>query len=78
MSIPLEAATHGPSHIPIAEGTLLLRCLWNVGLPLQSKPGNQLSSRDDLVCTEISLSCCAEIGVPLDLRWVSQGTDVVA
>ena len=23
-----------PSHIPIAEGWLLLRCLWEVGLPL--------------------------------------------
>ena len=36
--------TQGPSHIPIAEGSLLLRCLWKVGLPLQSKTGNQLSS----------------------------------
>ena len=25
----------GPSHIPIAEGRLLLRYLWNVGLPVQ-------------------------------------------
>ena len=25
---------HGPSHIPIAEGRLLLRCLWEGGLPL--------------------------------------------
>ena len=24
----------GPIHIPIAEGTLLLRCLWEAGLPL--------------------------------------------
>ena len=24
----------GPSHIPIAEGRLLLRCLWEGGLPL--------------------------------------------
>ena len=24
----------GPSHIPIAEGRLLLRCLWEDGLPL--------------------------------------------
>ena len=24
----------GPSHIPIAEGSLLLRCLWEGGLPL--------------------------------------------
>ena len=74
----LRQQTQGSCHIPIAEGTLLLRCLWNVGLPLQLKPGNQLSSRDDLVCTEISFSCCAEIGVPLDLRRVPQGSDVVA
>ena len=44
----LRQQIQGPSHIPIAEGSLLLRCLWNVGLPLQSKPGNQLSSRDNL------------------------------
>ena len=69
----LRQKNQGPSHIPIAEGSLLLRCLWKVGLPLQLKPGNQLSSRDDMVCTELSSSCCAEIGVPLDLRRVSQG-----
>ena len=31
----LEQKTQGPSHIPIAEGRLLLRCLWKVGLPVQ-------------------------------------------
>ena len=31
----LRQQTQGPSHIPIAEGRLLLRCLWNVGLPFQ-------------------------------------------
>ena len=65
--------TQGPSHIPIAEGKLILRCLWKVGLPLQSKTGNQLSSRDDMGCTELSSSCCTEIDVPLDLRRRSQG-----
>ena len=44
----LRQQTQGPFHIPIAEGSLLLRCLWKVGLPLASKPGNQLSSQDDL------------------------------
>ena len=34
----------GPSHIPIAEVRLLLRCLWKVGLPVQKNPGNQLTS----------------------------------
>ena len=64
--------TQGPSHIPIAEGSLLLWCLWQVGIPLQSKPENQLSSRGDGGCTELSSSCSAEIGVPLDLKRLSQ------
>ena len=54
------------SHITFAERSLLLRCLWNVGLPLQSKPGNQLSSQNHMGYMELSSSCCAEIGVPLD------------
>ena len=69
----LRQQTQCPCHIPIAEGTLLFRCLWKVGLPLHLKPGNQLSSRDDMRCTELSSSCCAEIGDPLYLRQVSQG-----
>ena len=34
---PLHVRQHiqGPSHIPIAEGRLLLRCLWEAGLPLK-------------------------------------------
>ena len=36
----LRQNTQGRSHIPISEGRLLLRCLWNAGLPLQSKTGN--------------------------------------
>ena len=31
----LRQKTQGPSHIPTAEGKLLLRCLWKVGSPLQ-------------------------------------------
>ena len=69
----LRQHTQGPSHITIAEGSLLLRCLSKVGIPLQLKPGNQLSSRDDLGWMEISSSCYAEIGVPLVLRWLFQG-----
>ena len=38
----LRKQTQGPSHIPIAEGSLLLRCFWKVGLPLPLKPANQL------------------------------------
>ena len=36
----LRQKTQSPSHIPISEGRLLLRCLWKFGLPLQSKTGN--------------------------------------
>ena len=36
----LRQKTQSPSHIPISEGRLLLRCLWKVGLCLQSKTGN--------------------------------------
>ena len=31
----LRQKTQGPSHIPIAEGRLILRCLFKVGLPVQ-------------------------------------------
>ena len=31
-----------------------------------------------MVTMELSSSSCAEIGVPLDLRWVYQGISVVA
>ena len=74
----LRQQTQGLSHIPIAERSLLLRCLWKVGLPLESKAGNQLSSRDDLGYMELSLSCCAELGVPLDLERCSRGISGVA
>ena len=37
---PLRHKTQSPSHIPISEGRLLLRCLWKAGLPLQLNTGN--------------------------------------
>ena len=74
----LRKQTQGPSHIPIADGRLILRCLWKVGLSLPYSPGNQLSSRDDMGCMELSSRSCAETGVPIDLRRVSQGISVVA
>ena len=58
----------GPSHIPTAEGKLLLRYFLKSGIPLQLKTGNLLSCRDDMGCMELSSSSCAEIGVPIDLR----------
>ena len=36
----LRQKTQSPSHIITAEGRLILRCLWKVGLPLQLKTGN--------------------------------------
>ena len=36
----LRQKTPSPSHIPISEARLHLRCSWKVGLPLQSKTGN--------------------------------------
>ena len=74
----LRQQTQGPSHIPIAERSLLLRCLWKVGIPLESKPGNQLSSRDGLGNMELYLSCSAELGVPLDVGQCSRGISGVA
>ena len=68
----------GPSHIPVDERRLLLRGLWKVGIPLESKPGNQLSSRGDLEYTEPSWSSCPEFGVPLDLGRCSWGISGVA
>ena len=76
--LQLTQQTQGSAHIPIAEGRLLLRCLWIVGLPLQVKKWNQLSSLDDMGCTELSSSCCTAVDVPLDLRWVAQGISRVS
>ena len=45
---------------------------------LSYNPGNQLFSPDDMGCMELSSSSCAEIGVPIDLRRVSQGISGVA
>ena len=62
----LRPETQCPSHITIAEGKLLLRCLWKVRLPLPENSGNQLSSQDDMVCMQLSSISCAEIRVPID------------
>ena len=34
-TLHLRLKTQGPSHIPIGEGRLLLRCLFKVGIPVQ-------------------------------------------
>ena len=57
----LRQKTQGPSHIPTAEGKLLLRCLWKAGTSLHSKTGNQLPSWDDMGCMELSLICLYQL-----------------
>ena len=76
--IPLETKGQSPSHLPIAEGKLRLRCLWKTGSPLQSKTGNQLSSWDDMWCMQLSSCCCAEMNIHIDLRRGSQRISVVS
>ena len=66
----MRQQTQGPCHITIAQGRVLLRCLWNVGLLLQQNPGNPLSSRDDMASMELSSCSCSENGIPLDMRRV--------
>ena len=70
--------TQGPSHIPIAERSLLMRCLSKVGIPLELNHGNHLSSRDDLGYMELSSSCYAELRDPLHLGHCSQGVPEIA
>ena len=72
----LRQKTQGPSHIPIDEGKLHLRCWWKVGSNLQSKTGNQLSSWDDMGFMELSSICCTDINIHIDLRRVFQGISV--
>ena len=59
----LRPQIQGSSHIPRAERSLLLCCLWKVGIPLESKLGNQLSSRVDLGYTELCLVGLVNSGI---------------
>ena len=43
-SFHLRQQTQGPSHIPMADRSLLLRYGWKVGIPLEVTQGNQSSS----------------------------------
>ena len=76
-SIPLETENTGSLSHRYCLGKLLLRRLWKVSSPLQSKTGNQISSWDDMGCMELSSSCCTEINIHIDLRLLSQGISVV-
>ena len=49
----MRPQTQGPSHILTADRSLLLRCKWKVGSPLEVKQGHRPSSRDDLGYTEL-------------------------
>ena len=63
---PIRKQILGPTNIPIAEGILFLSCLCKDDIPLVLKPDNQLSFQEVWRYTELSSSCCAEFGVPLD------------
>ena len=63
----LRQQTQGLMHISIAERSFLLRCLWKVSIPVVSKSDSHLSFREFFRYTELSTSCCAEFGVPLDI-----------
>ena len=76
-SLQVRQQIQGPSHIPIAEGRLLLRCCGNVAYLFNRILGIS-SPRDDMECMELSSSSCAKISVLIDLKRVSQGISVVA
>ena len=67
----LRQETQGPSHIPIAEGELHLKCWWKLGSNLQSMTGNQFSSWDVMWCMEHYSRCCAEMNIHIELSRVS-------
>ena len=67
----------GPSHILIAERRLLLRCCGNVAYLFNRILGIS-SPCDDMECMKLSSTSEAEIGVPIDLKWVSKGISGVA
>ena len=67
----------GPSHIPIAEGRLLLWCCGNVAYLFNRILGIS-SPRDYIECMELSSSSRAVTGVPTDMRRVSHGISGVA
>ena len=50
VSIPLEAANSGPSHIPIVEGSVLLRCRRNLEFLLNRSQGKS-SNLEMIWCT---------------------------
>ena len=60
------------------ETGLLLRCDRIIGIPFQTKQGNGNSSRDAEGKTGLFLSCGWKHRVPLEWKWVYQGTSWVA
>ena len=76
-ALHLRRQIQDPSHIPIAEGRLLLRRFGNVAYLFNRILGIS-SPREDMEGLALSSSSCAEIGVPIYLRRVSQGISVVA
>jgi len=68
------AGTAGFLLSSIGETGLLLRFEGNVGIPLESKQGKLLSSRDEVGNTGLFSTCGGKFGVPLKWRQLSWGT----
>ena len=56
------------SHITISEGRLLLRCLWKVGLTLQSKAGNH--SHPEMILGARNIPQPAQLKLMILYTWV--------
>ena len=67
-SISVKQQDEKPGH-PISSGDES----WFPVLEWRGKPGNLLSSPDNMECPGFSSCCFTEIDVPIDLRWVSEG-----
>ena len=63
----MRQKTQSPSHIPISEGRLLLSCLWKVGLPLQSKTGND--SHPEMICGARNIPQAALLKLMILYTW---------
>ena len=78
ISTLLEAANSGSLSHTYCWGKGTLEVLVESWPTSSIDPGIPLSSQDDMSSMDLTSSSCAEIGVPLDLRQVSQGISGVA
>ena len=65
--MPLWQESLGSSHVAIGETGLLVRCKGKVGIHLESKQGNWLSSRGEVGNTKLFSRCGGKLVFPLGL-----------